>query len=110
MVLRWLESGRCRARFDLTPSTADRSSSRSPAAPSRGDICSNLPPEEALVERTRYIFRQGAKECLIDCPTAWPGVCSVRARLHGEKLIGVWYDETGIYEKSRREEKVDRKK
>jgi len=65
--------------------------------------------EEALVERTRYIFRQGVKECLIDCPTAWPGVCSVRARLHGEKLIGVWYDETGIYEKSRQGEKVDRK-
>jgi len=28
---------------------------------------------------------------------------------NGEKLVGVWYDETGIYEKSRRGEKVDRK-
>ena len=43
--------------------------------------------EEALVERTRYIFRQGAKECLIDCPTAWPGVCSVRALKVAQRWI-----------------------
>jgi len=65
--------------------------------------------DESMIERARYIFRQGVKENLIDCPTKWPGVCSVRARLQGEKLIGVWYDETGIYEKSRRGEEVNRK-
>jgi len=65
--------------------------------------------EGSMAERARYIFRQGVKEDLVDHPTKWPGVCTVRARLQGEKLIGVWYDETGIYEKARRGGKADRK-
>ena len=65
--------------------------------------------DESMAERARYIFRQGVKEDLVDHPAKWPGISSVGARLNGEKLIGVWYDETGIYEKSRRGEKVDRK-
>ena len=65
--------------------------------------------DESMAERARYIFRQGVKEDLVDHPAKWPGISSVGARLNGEKLVGVWYDETGIYEKSRRGEKVDRK-
>ncbi len=63
--------------------------------------------EQAMVDRMRYIYSQGLKHNLVEAPELWPGACSVRARLHGEKLIGKWYNETAIYEKNRRGQQVD---
>ena len=53
--------------------------------------------EAAMVDRTRYVLMQGVRHNLVAWPWEWPGPSSVRARLYGEKLVGVWYDETAMY-------------
>lgn len=63
--------------------------------------------EEAMIERVRYIYSQGLKHNLVSAPELWPGACSVRARLSGEKLVGKWYNDTAIYDLRRRGHDVD---
>jgi hypothetical protein len=53
--------------------------------------------EAAQVARLRYVLSQGCKEGLVASPVDWPGATSVRARLHGTPLVGIWTDRTALY-------------
>lgn len=50
--------------------------------------------QEAQLSRLRYIFSHGVKENLVDSVRDWPGVSSLKARLEGESLEGLWFDRT----------------
>lgn len=57
--------------------------------------------------RMRYVIAQGLHHNLVEHPCQWPGLSSIRARIEGRRLLGLWYDETAIYNASRRKGVVD---
>jgi hypothetical protein len=66
------------------------------------------PEEKAQAARLSYCLAQGCKELLVERLEDWPGVHSVRALLHGEPLIGYWFDRSQEYAARRRGETFDR--
>jgi REP element-mobilizing transposase RayT len=64
------------------------------------------PEPRVQLERIAYIFGQGCASNLVSSPLEWPGACSHRALVEGEKTIdGSWIDRTELYERRRNGEK-----
>lgn len=61
----------------------------------------------SLFKSTRYLIENSCKEGLVASPLDWPGIGSERALAFGEKLEGVWYDNTEMNKATRRGETVD---
>ena len=57
--------------------------------------------DEAQIDRLRYLLANGVKEDLVARVRDWPGVGSAPALVDGEKLRGVWYDRSKLYELNR---------
>jgi hypothetical protein len=54
--------------------------------------------EDAQIARLRYILAHGVKEDLVVRVRDWPGVHCARALVDGQRLEGIWYDRSRLYE------------
>ncbi len=52
---------------------------------------------ESQRERLKYVLSQPVKDGLVEKVLQWPGPSAARALLHGEPLVGLWFDRTREY-------------
>lgn len=62
--------------------------------------------DAALERRARYLYAHGVKEGLVASPLDWPGASSVKARVSGEPMRGVWVDRTAASQARRQGKEV----
>ncbi len=59
---------------------------------------------EAQRKRLKYVLGTGAKEQLVIRPLDWPGPNAARALVHGEPVVGYWFNRTLEWKARRRGE------
>ena len=59
---------------------------------------------EAQRERLKYVLGTGTKEQLVASPLEWPGPNAARALIHGEPVVGYWFNRTKEWKARRRGE------
>jgi len=53
-------------------------------------------------DRLKYVLANGTKEGLVESPLDWPGPNLARALVHGEPMVGYWYNRTKEYKARRK--------
>jgi len=57
---------------------------------------------EAQRQRLKYVLGTGTKEQLVASPLEWPGPNAARALVHGEPVVGYWFNRTQEWKARRR--------
>jgi REP element-mobilizing transposase RayT len=57
-------------------------------------------------ERLAYVLSHGVKEGLVESPMDWPGVHCARSLVHGEPLVGYWWNRSKEWAAQRRGQEV----
>ena len=63
---------------------------------------------EAQLARLEYLLANGTKDGLVASPIDWPGPNVARTFLHGEPLVGTWFDQTKEWAARRRGENFEK--